>query len=354
MMVYSVTKAAQNFPAKNYIINGAMIVSQENGSTALTATGTYPVDRFNQEFVLGTGTASVAQVASPTPSGSPNRVRVTVTAAQAAMTTTQHFQILQSIEGLRIAGLMFGSATAKTVVARFGVRAPAGTYGVSLAGSGSNNRLYVAEFTVASGEADTDVVKSVVIPGDVAGTWLTDNTKVLSLHFCMGTGPTYQGTAGVWGTTNILGTSNQFNLFGTNGNIFELFDVGLYEGSVAPPFVVPDYASELALCKRYLLRRNFSTASQYVATLQAVNATTATGLWFPFSEMRVAPTASVSSPTHFMLQGSAGGGAACSTLALNTFVDQVHVTSAVAAGLVAGNATAMYTAGPGWVQMDAR
>jgi hypothetical protein len=38
---------------------------------------------------------------------------------------------------------------------------------------------------------------------------------------------------------------------GTINNIFELFDVGLYEGSVAPAFQVPDYASELALCKRY-------------------------------------------------------------------------------------------------------
>jgi hypothetical protein len=36
-----------------------------------------------------------------------------------------------------------------------------------------------------------------------------------------------------------------------NGNIFELFDVGLYEGTVAPPFMVPDYASELQACKRY-------------------------------------------------------------------------------------------------------
>ena len=38
---------------------------------------------------------------------------------------------------------------------------------------------------------------------------------------------------------------------GTVGNVFELFDVSLTEGSVAPPFQVPDYASELALCQRY-------------------------------------------------------------------------------------------------------
>jgi hypothetical protein len=38
---------------------------------------------------------------------------------------------------------------------------------------------------------------------------------------------------------------------GTASNVFQLFDVGLYEGPVAPAFVVPDYASELALCQRY-------------------------------------------------------------------------------------------------------
>ena len=30
-----------------------------------------------------------------------------------------------------------------------------------------------------------------------------------------------------------------------NGNAFELFDVSLTEGSVAPPFVVPDYAERV-------------------------------------------------------------------------------------------------------------
>jgi hypothetical protein len=49
----------------------------------------------------------------------------------------------------------------------------------------------------------------------------------------------------------MVGSSNQFNFMSTGGNVFELFDVGLYEGTVAPPFLVPDLASELAVCKRY-------------------------------------------------------------------------------------------------------
>ena len=46
------------------------------------------------------------------------------------------------------------------------------------------------------------------------------------------------------------------NLMGTVGNTFELFDVSLTEGATAPPFAVPDYASELALCQRYYHKQN--------------------------------------------------------------------------------------------------
>ena len=35
---------------KNYIVNGAMMVSQENGTTAVTLAGTYPVDQFVINF----------------------------------------------------------------------------------------------------------------------------------------------------------------------------------------------------------------------------------------------------------------------------------------------------------------
>jgi hypothetical protein len=49
----------------------------------------------------------------------------------------------------------------------------------------------------------------------------------------------------------VVGSPNQFNFLGTVGNVFELFDVGLYQGNVAPAFEVPDYASELQKCLRY-------------------------------------------------------------------------------------------------------
>ena len=235
---------------KNYIVNGGMQISQENGTTAGTANTYHPVDQTLYTISVSTAVISVAQVASVTPAGSPNRIRATVTTADAAMTTNKYAALRQAIEGLRTADLRFGSAGAKSVTLQFGVKAPAGTYCVCIENA-TVNRVYVAEYIIAAGEANTDVVKSVTIPGDVTGTWAVDTTIGLYVWFMLMCGPTMQTPAGAWAGSHLLASSNQFNFAGTNGNVFELFDVSLTEGTVAPPFQVPDYASELNLCRRY-------------------------------------------------------------------------------------------------------
>lgn len=247
---------------KNYILNGAMQISQENGVTAGTANGYYAADQWSLSNG-SSGTLSVAQVASPTPAGSPNRLRGTVTVADAAVAATDFVVLRQAIEGLRVADLRSGSAAAKTITIQFGVKAPAGTYSVIL--QNSTPRAYVAEYVIAAGEANTDVVKSVTIQLDTTGTWATDNTIGLLLYWGLMCGTTYQTPAGTWVAGNFLGSSNQFNFMGTINNVFELFDVGLYEGAVAPSFQVPDYASELALCRRYYSLPEFGVQNGSVA-----------------------------------------------------------------------------------------
>jgi hypothetical protein len=237
---------------KNYIINGAMQVSQENGTTASTADGAYPVDQFYLARTT-TGVVSVAQVASVTPGGSPNRLRATVTTADASVAAGEFACIQQPLEGLRVADLKLGTASAKTVTIQFGVKAPAGTYCVSLR-NGTSARTYIGEYTISGGEANTDAVKSVTLTLDTTGTWAVDNTIGLVVTWTLMTGTTLQTTANSWQAGAFLGSSNQFNFMGTISNVFELFDVSITEGSVAPAFQVPDYASELALCQRYLRR----------------------------------------------------------------------------------------------------
>lgn len=235
---------------KNYIVNGAMQVSQENGTTAGTTSGYYPVDQFSVIYSNG-GAVSIAQVASATPGGSTHRMRVTVTTADAAVAAGDYTFINTKIEGIRCADLLFGTASAKAFVLQFGVKAPAGTYGVAFRNSAAN-RIYVGEFTIAGGEANTDVVKSITLTADTSGTWLTSTGVIgLDIYIALMAGSSLQGTANAWGTTSIHATSSQFNFMGTLSNVFELFDVSLTEGSVAPTFQVPDYVEELQLCRRY-------------------------------------------------------------------------------------------------------
>ena len=239
---------------KNYIINGAMMVSQENGTGVGSTTNFYPVDMFFVSY-SNAGVLSCAQTTlstgSITPAGSPNRFQIGVTTADTSVGAGDYLQIAQNIEGLRFADLKWGTAAAKTVILQFGVRAPAGTYCVSFTNGSGGGRCYIAEYVIAVGEANTDVVKSAVIPGDVSGTWAVDNTASLVIHWALMCGATFQQAAGSWGTASAIGSANQFNFMGTAGNVFNLFDVSLTEGTVAPPFVVPDYASELAACRRY-------------------------------------------------------------------------------------------------------
>jgi hypothetical protein len=289
---------------RNYVINGAMMVSQENGSAFVTPVdGYYPLDQFRIGYGM-TGVCSVGQVASLTPAGSPNRLRATVTTAQASVAAGNLCLFDHRLEGRRVADLQFGTATAKQVIIQFGVRAPAGVYSILLL-NGSSNRVYVAEYTIAAGEANTDVVKSVIIPGDVIGTWTKDNTLGLMVEWTLACGSTYFQTAGSWtSATSIAGSPNQFNLFGTVGNVFELFDVGLYQGNVAPAFQVPEFASELILCKRYWQKTyDYGTATGTVTMSGTVTARQYTADTYAYAggvyfspEMRAQPTVTIYSP----------------------------------------------------------
>jgi hypothetical protein len=62
---------------RNRILNGGMQISQENGTSAGTTGGYFPVDEFSYS-ASHDGTISVAQVASATPGGSTHRIRATV------------------------------------------------------------------------------------------------------------------------------------------------------------------------------------------------------------------------------------------------------------------------------------
>lgn len=242
-------RTAQSF---NRVVNGAMQISQENGNTAGTTNGYYAVDQW--KLVFGTtGAVSCQRVQVYTPNGSNNRLRVTVTTADTSIAAGEVLLLEQSIEGLRLVDFMYGAAAAKQSVLRFGFKGPAGTYAISLTNIGGN-RSYVQTFTIAAGQANTDTVQTFVIPGDTTGAWAADTSVGIILRVTLMCGTNFHGATG-WSATGAIGTATMSNFMATNGNVMELYDVGLHldpnNTGQAPEWTTPDYAEEEALCKRY-------------------------------------------------------------------------------------------------------
>lgn len=334
---------------KNYIINGAMMISQENGATAGTAVLFYPVDQFLTDFNGTTGVVSVAQVASLSPAGSPNRLRCTVTTADAAVAISDNYAILQKIEGFRLVDLCLGLSNAKSFTIQFGVKAPAGTYSV-VATNFAGSRAYVAEYVISAGETNTDVLKSVTFPPETSGAWPTNNSASMYIRWGLMAGSSSAIAPGNWNTsgTNVYGSTNQFNVLGTVGNTFELFDVGMYEGTVAPAFQVPDYAAELASCQRYYwIWRGGAFASR--AAIGYCDATTSCQVVFYLpAVLRTTPTFASNQMTVNNIASAAGS-------VNNASANAVAVTF-TGTGYTANTAAQIYTSsgGNGIVVLNAR
>jgi len=243
--------------ARNRVVNPAMQISQEWGNTLLgpsTALATYVTDQWQGVSSTSPGQVSQQRVQVVTPNGSQNRIRMIVTTAKAALAAGDYLSLYQPVEGIRVADFRWGTANAKQVVLRFGFKGPAGTYTASIR-NGVATRTYPVNFTISAGQANLDTEQVFVIPGDTAGTWVTDTASGLIVTINLAAGTSSQGVAGVWQAGNFTSTAAASNGLATLNNTFELFDVGLYLDPNAtgtpPPWQMPDEAQELAACQRY-------------------------------------------------------------------------------------------------------
>jgi hypothetical protein len=277
---------------RNFLINSAMYVSQENGTAELTATGQYPADQWCALHSLTGGAVKYSRVISPTPRGSMCRLRLTVTTAQASIGAANMVSLLQPLELARIMPLVSSGGLKETVLS-FGVNAPAGTYGISITDSNGDNSI-ASTFTISPSEAGKDVYRQVVFGASASWSLLAHNEKAAHFRVSMVAGANLQtasgSKAGIAG--NFLGTTDMTNSFmGTVGNKFELFDCALYSaadvGVLAPPFQPPDIAATEIECQRY-----FQSLSAIHVLLNQSRDGFAWGAWPWPTLKRAAPTLS--------------------------------------------------------------
>jgi hypothetical protein len=303
-MLTSVSPGYNGF--KNRIINGAMVIDQRNAGAAVTinsAANTYTVDRW-RAFGQATDGVFTVQQSTTAPTGFIKSLLVTVTTADASIGSTQVYNLAQSIEGLNVSDLAWGTASAQTVTVSFWVQSSlTGTFSGALKNS-DGSRAYPFTFTISS--ANTYEQKSVTISGDTTGTWLTTTGIGITLTFNVGSGSSRLGTAGAWAAANLDGATGSTSLIATSGATLYITGVQLEKGSTATSFDYRPYGTELALCQRYFCKTfPMETAPAqnlgYTGALGAIsiNAGSSTALWmhwqFP-SEMRTTPTLTTFSP----------------------------------------------------------
>jgi hypothetical protein len=243
---------------KNRIINGGMVIDQRNAGASVTpSANSYTLDRWQMTFG-GSATSKMSfQQSSTAPTGFINSILATVVSAY-SVTGSDSINIQQRVEGLTIADLAWGTASAATVTLSFWVRSSlTGTFGGSLKNNAAD-RSYPFSYTISS--ANTWEQKSITIDGDTTGTWLTTNGVGIFLNFSLANGGTTAGTAGAWAGANYNSATGATSVVGTNGATFYITGVQLEKGSTATSFDYRPIGTELQLCQRYY-EKSYNMAS---------------------------------------------------------------------------------------------
>jgi len=238
------------FGFKNRIINGAMVIDQRNAGASVTPTTnqTYTVDRW--KAAISQASKFSVQQSSIAPTGFNKSTLVTSLSAY-TVGASEVFQLVQAVEGVNVADFSWGISAGTTCTLSFLVRSSlTGTFGGSLTnGNGAATASYPFSYTISA--ANTWEQKSVIIESPTIGSWNTNTSTAFNLRISLGTGSTYQGTAGSWVASDKESVTGETQVVATNGATFFITGVQLEKGSTATSFDFRPHGTELALCQRY-------------------------------------------------------------------------------------------------------
>jgi hypothetical protein len=280
---------------KNRIINGAMVISQYNGTSSvnnLAGALTWSVDRWKvncsaaNKFTLQQNAGSVTP-----PVGFVNYLGLTSSSAY-SVGSSDYFYLSQTIEGYNIADLNWGTANAKTITVSFWVRASVtGTYGGIIINSDATAN-YPFSFTVNS--SNTWQYITITVVGPTFGTWNSTNGSGLDFRFDIGHGSDYTtGTAGAW-SASFGYPSGTVKLVANNAATLYITGVQLEVGSSATGFEYRNYTTELQLAQRYYWKNTSVAAYGNMAIGSCDGSTIGIGYAKYPVTMRAVPTVSYS------------------------------------------------------------
>ena len=284
----------------NRIINGDMRIDQRNaGASVATSSGSsvFTVDRWTAGYTQTSKFTAQQNAGSVTPPASFTNYLGATSSSAYSVLTGDAFWLNQRVEGLNVADLGWGTANAQTVTVSFWVRSSlTGTFGGSVFNSAPANRSYPFTYTISA--ANTWELKTITIPGDTTGTWLTTTGTGLQINFALGAGSTFSGTAGAWAGSAFYTATGATSVVGTSGATFYITGVQLEAGTVASPFERRDYGRELLMAQRYYTRFFGDGAGQSGIATGFQTSTTAAvfNLQLP-AQMRSEPTATAASLT---------------------------------------------------------
>ena len=327
---------------RNFIVNGAMAISQENGDTDDSSGSViYIADEWQNSKGGTTGTVRRQRLIN----ASDSTIKLTATVGEGTFAAAAfNYGFRSNIEAQNIAHL-----NGKDVTISFKARVNwTGNLAVSLYNP-IGARGYTVDYPVISGDNRVEVT----IPLEATTIGANNNTNGLELIIGGQSGTNFTAALPeTWQAGLTLVTANSTLWMETSGNFVEITQVQLEQGSSATPFEHLKYSKYLAECQRYFQKYFGYATRRWVGFM---NSTVNCYLTSAIPTMRDDPIISSSGAFQLVMAGT--DIAITSLTATSSRDDMVMLVVTVSSGLTAGLGCILTTTSASdsnYITLDAR